>query len=100
MFSGRIRAEARAAGRALRVVRDGAGLEGVDGSLLLVDLNQAGALEAAMAWRDGREERKVIGFVSHVDTAMIASAREAGVDRVMARSQFVAELAGLLTGAR
>ena len=64
-----------------------------------MDLNQPGAIDAAGAWR-GRAGggADVIGFVSHVDTATIQKARAAGIDRVMARSQFVQVLPELLTG--
>ena len=41
-----------------------------------------------------------MGFVSHVDTPLILAAREAGVDEVMARSAFAANLAKILTQAR
>jgi CheY-like chemotaxis protein len=39
---------------------------------------------------------RVIGFFSHVRTDLRDAAREAGCDRVMPRSAFVANLAGLL----
>jgi len=37
---------------------------------------------------------RVIGFGSHVEAAALRSAREAGCDRVMPRSQFAKELEG------
>lgn len=40
-----------------------------------------------------------IGFVSHVQTDLIADARRAGVDQVLARSAFVTQLPELLQGA-
>ncbi len=44
---------------------------------------------------------RTIGFVSHVDSATIDAAREAGADDVMARSAFAGSLAEiLLAGAR
>ena len=42
---------------------------------------------------------KTLGYVSHVDTATIEAARAAGIDQVMARSAFVAELGNILTSA-
>jgi CheY-like chemotaxis protein len=39
-----------------------------------------------------------LGFVSHVQAELIAEAREAGVDQVMARSAFVTQLPQLLQG--
>ncbi|HLU25680.1 MAG TPA: hypothetical protein VKZ58_08230 [Longimicrobiales bacterium] len=41
----------------------------------------------------------VVAFVAHEDRAAIEAARQAGADRVMARSAFVRELPGLLRGA-
>lgn len=40
----------------------------------------------------------VIGFVSHVNRAAIDAAREAGADRILARSAFVRQLPALLRG--
>lgn len=40
----------------------------------------------------------VVAFASHQNTGAIAAAREAGADRVLARSAFVRELPGLLRG--
>ena len=37
------------------------------------------------------------GFVSHVNTALILAARQAGMDEVMARSAFAANLPQILT---
>src|ERR1700687_6112370 len=39
----------------------------------------------------------ILGFVSHVDSEVIASARAAGIDEVLARSAFTARLAEILT---
>ncbi len=103
MFSGKISAEARAAGVAIKMIRNPADLALVaqtTASLLIVDLNLADAIPAAAAW--GRAAgRSVVGFVSHVDAQTIAAAREAGIKQVLARSQFVAILPELMrTGAR
>jgi len=96
MFSGRIAAEARAASVAFKIVRDPAQLPSAgDGVLLLVDLNLPGATDAAAAWR-AAHSLPVVGFVSHVDAAAIAHAREVGLDKVMARSQFVSVLPEML----
>lgn len=40
---------------------------------------------------------RTVGFVSHTDTETIAAARAAGIDQVLARSAFVADLAEILT---
>ena len=44
---------------------------------------------------------RTVGFVSHVDSATIGAARAAGVDEIMPRSAFAAQLADvLLAGSR
>jgi hypothetical protein len=95
MFSSRITATARSLAIDVRVIRDPAALGNEPGKLLLVDLNLAGAIEAASAWRN-TTGGEAIGFVSHVDTETIAKARQEGLERVMARSGFVEALAGIL----
>src|SRR5258708_1060126 len=95
MFSGRIGATARAESAAIKMFRDPAKLAGEAGKRLIVDLNLEGAIPAAIAWKQA-SGGEVIGFVSHVDAASIAAAREGGLDRVMALSQFVQELPALL----
>lgn len=42
---------------------------------------------------------RTLGYVSHVDSATIAAAREAGIDQVLARSAFAAGLGEILTDA-
>ena len=95
MFSSRITATARAANAPVKLIRDPAALAGAEGRLLIVDLNQPDALEAAVAWKR-QSSGEVVGFVSHVDVDTIARARATGVDRVVARSQFVNVLSDLL----
>jgi hypothetical protein len=98
MFAGKITVAAGHAGIVVEMVRDPARLSDREGRQLIVDLNQDGALPAAVAWRQ-RSGRPVIGFVAHVDTATIAAARAAGIDRVLARSAFTTQLPELLCGA-
>ena len=81
----------------MRMVRDPAKLPAEGGKRLIVDLNQDGAIDAAVEWK-ARTGGAVVGFVSHVDTPTIAKAREAGVDQVLARSRFVEILSDLLKG--
>ena len=95
MFVGKITATAAGLGVAVRVVRDPAALADVDAPRLIVDLNQPGARDAAVAWQ-ARTGRPVTGFVAHVDVDLIAAARAAGIDQVMARSAFVRLLPTLL----
>ncbi|MGA3066622.1 MAG: hypothetical protein ABSF29_07220 [Tepidisphaeraceae bacterium] len=93
MFSGRIAAEARAAGAACKIVRDPTKLP-ADGRLLIVDLNLAGAIDAAAEWQKGGGT--VVAFVAHTDEHIISQAREAGIQRVLARGRFVQILPELL----
>jgi hypothetical protein len=95
LFSSRIAATARATNVRLQIVRDAQQLQKIPAGRLLVDLNQPGAIDAAVAWKNAHG-RRVIGFVSHVDAATIAAARAAGIEEVLARSQFVARLEELL----
>lgn len=95
MFVSRITSTAKATGTAIAVIRDPAALGDQSGRLLLVDLNLPGALETAAAWRQATQA-PVVGFVSHVDAQTIARARQAGLDRVMARSGFVEALPDIL----
>jgi DNA-binding response OmpR family regulator len=102
MFSGRILAEARAAGVSVKVIRDPAAVSSAssaDPMLMIADLNLPGAIAAAADWRN-RTAGTVVGFVSHVDAETIAQARDAGIDQVLARSRFVAILPDLLSGKR
>ena len=96
MFSSRISATARAANVPVKLLRDPAALAGAEGRLLIVDLNQPGALEAAVAWKRNASG-EVVGFVSHVDAETISRAKSAGIDRVIPRSRFVEVLPELLT---
>lgn len=106
MFSSRVTSTAASLGVAVKLLRDPALLSGEPGRRLLVDLNLPGAIEAAAAWKraggeanaaEGEGRRRVVtGFVSHVDAETIGRARAAGIDRVMARSQFVQVIPDLL----
>jgi hypothetical protein len=95
MFCSKITATASAANIPFKVIRDPAKLAGEVGDRLIVDLNQPQTIEAAAQWR-AATGRPAIGFVSHVDVEAIAAANAAGIDRVMARSQFVQQLPMLL----
>ncbi len=95
MFATRIRTAAKDLNVPIRMLRDPADLASAGGGRLVVDLNQDGAIAAAAAWR-AATGGVVIGFVSHVDVETVGRAREAGIDQVMARSQFVKVLPDLL----
>ena len=95
IFSSRITAEAKAAGAQVQILCKPEQLTEAQGDLLLVDLNLAGATQAAATWQQNTGHR-TIGFVSHIDSATIASAREAGFEEIMPRSRFIRVLPQLL----
>jgi CheY-like chemotaxis protein len=70
-------------------------------SLVIFDLNSVRMkpLEAIAALKGDPQLAGVrtLGYVSHVDTATIEAARAAGIDEVMARSGFTAQLPDILT---
>jgi CheY-like chemotaxis protein len=69
-------------------------------SALIIDLNHRSgkALEVLRTLKSDLKTKDiaVIGFVSHVQTDVIAAARDAGCDLVLARSAFVSQLPSLL----
>jgi DNA-binding NarL/FixJ family response regulator len=69
-------------------------------SALIIDLNHPSgkALEVLRALKSGLKTKDLaaIGFVSHVQEDLIAAARDAGCDLILARSAFVRQLPGLL----
>jgi DNA-binding NarL/FixJ family response regulator len=73
-------------------------------ALLIVDLNaRQGALEAVetLGKSGGAgNPRRVIAFLSHVQTDLAQKARAAGCEEVMPRSQFTQNLAEILRGAK
>ena len=72
-------------------------------SLVVFDLNSARldpmTVVAAMQADEALRHIRTIGYVSHVDGATIAAARQAGVGQVLARSAFVERLSEILTSA-
>lgn len=95
-FTSKITATAKAHALDYQVVRDPAQLGTTAGQILVVDLGLAGALPAAAGWKAAVGGR-VIAFASHVETALIHEARQAGLDQVLPRSAFTAQLDALLT---
>jgi len=73
-------------------------------ALLIVDLNaRQGALEAVETLGNpggSGNPRRVIAFLSHVQTDLAERARAAGCQQVMPRSQFTQNLAEILRGAK
>jgi hypothetical protein len=95
IFASKIRATAQSLGLGVKMVREPSKLGTEPGSRLIVDLNLADSLEAAVAWRSATGG-EVVAFVSHTDAATIEQARSAGLDQIMPRSQFVQLLPSLL----
>jgi len=99
LFASRITTTASGLGIAVRIVRDPQAVGERPARLLLVDLNLDGAIAAAARWHQLHGGR-VVGFVSHTDSATIQSAREAGIQHILARSALVQSLPALLVDAR
>jgi DNA-binding NarL/FixJ family response regulator len=103
LFGSKIRAAADAASAPLTMLRSSmdvaATLRDAGGSLLIVDLGASAAIDRI---RDVRAlpgpPIAIVAFASHVRGDLIADARAAGADRVLARSAFVAELPALVRG--
>lgn len=72
-------------------------------SLVIFDLNSARlkpmAVIAALKADPDLRSIRTLGYVSHVDSATIAAARQAGIDDVLARSAFSDRLPEILTSA-
>jgi len=62
---------------------------------LLADLGEPGVLAAVAAARQAGATR-VVGFLGHLQTDLMAEAAAAGVDEVLTRGQLVQRLDGLL----
>lgn len=108
MFSSRIRAAAAGGAADVRFARTAReALEQartLRPSLVLIDLN-GGPLDpldtiASLKAEPTLAGTRIVGFVSHVQGNLIAAARAAGIDEVMARSAFVAKLPELLGAGR
>ena len=105
MFTSKIRAAATRAGVTLTFARSSeAALSEIRKqapSLVIFDLNNPRTdpigTVAAMKKDAALASIPTVGFVSHVDSAVIAAAREAGVGEVMARSTFTERLGEILT---
>jgi len=107
LFTARVRAAAEAAGvRALLLSARTDPVPEIVGArpaLVLLDLDarwlDAPALIRELKANPATAATPVLAFASHVHAAAIAAAREAGADRVLARSAFVAQLPTLLQAA-
>ena len=72
-------------------------------SLVIFDLNSTRLkpMDAIAAIKGDPQLKgiRTLGYVSHVDSASIEAARQAGIDQVLARSAFVERLGEILTSA-
>jgi CheY-like chemotaxis protein len=97
IFASRIAGEARAQGVTIKAARSAEVLEQMAReqapSCVVLDLALAGPVIADVVkrLRTGMSPR-IIAYGSHVDTATLRAAREAGCDVVLPRSKFVEEL--------
>jgi CheY-like chemotaxis protein len=70
--------------------------------LLILDLNSARfeplTLLRTISSDDATKDVPTVGFLSHVQKDLAVAAREAGCDRVMARSAFTKDLSKILAG--
>jgi len=105
-FASKIRAVAEHLGRPIRFLRSNeAVIEAVRTdapALVIVDLHsqKVDAVELARSLKRNESSGQVslIGFYSHVETALRQAAEEAGYDRVLPRSAFTNQLADILNG--
>jgi DNA-binding NarL/FixJ family response regulator len=104
-FAVKIREAARQAGVAVHIMgaatyRAAIEKHVADGRIeaAILDLSSAAALDVIRELKREARTRSlpVIGFVSHVATDVIAAARAAGCDQVLARSAFTKQLPELL----
>lgn len=107
LFSSKIRTVAKQAGVDVTFARTPAEIlaqaRALKPVMVIFDLNSAKAdpinTVASMKRDPELSFIRTVGFVSHVDSATIAAARDAGTDEVMARSAFASQLAEILLSA-
>lgn len=96
-FMSRIASSAQAAQRTVQFLSSMSAVRAVQGfSLALVDLDADLDVPNAVLFLKGLGTGPIIAFGPHVDTDGRKAAREAGADRVLARSKFATELPNLL----
>jgi DNA-binding NarL/FixJ family response regulator len=107
LFSSKIRATAKQAGVDVSFARTPAEIleqaRAQRPALVIFDLNSGKtdpvATIAALKQDPELSSIRALGFASHVHTALIAAAREAGADQVLPRSAFAGNLADILLSA-
>ncbi|MBV8385239.1 MAG: hypothetical protein JOZ68_08105 [Acidimicrobiia bacterium] len=67
-------------------------LAGIEADLVVLDLTRPGAVDVLP-----RVQARTVGFCRHTMRDVIAAAEQAGCDRVLARSEFFADVAGALS---
>ncbi len=73
-------------------------LDGADADVVVVvDLSVAGAVDGIAALRAAGSTARVIAYGRHTNADALRDARQAGADRVLARSAFFADVTGALT---
>jgi len=103
IFATKIRSTAATLGVEVAIVRDRAAMLAHldDAATVVLDLNLDGddAVELIRLARARPSPPRIVAYCAHVDKDLATSAEEAGADRVMPRSQFVAVLPEILTNA-
>jgi CheY-like chemotaxis protein len=108
MFTSKIKTAAAQLGTPVAFARSSAAaleqMRAAKPSLVILDLNSARTdplgTVAAMKADPQLADVPTVGFVSHVQTDVIAAARNAGVSEVLPRSAFTMQLADILGRAR
>lgn len=99
-FLAKMKETAKQAGVALETAGTPAALaeaaQAAETSLLIVDLNARGSIEAIEVLHAAGNTLPVIAFFSHVQAELAERARVAGFEQVMPRSKFTRELAEIL----
>lgn len=98
IFSAKVSSTGAALNVPVRVVRTVADLA-PGASLLLVDLDADGAVDAINRCRTMVPTPRIVAFGPHVRADLFTMARDAGADEVLARSAFVTRLPELLQSA-
>lgn len=104
IFTSRITGTARDLGLTVKAARSAEALQGLvrqqEPSCVLIDLANPGLVIAELIRRlveNCPVRPRLVAYGSHVDTAGLRAAREAGCDLVLPRSKFVEELPQLLS---
>lgn len=100
IFASKLAATAKMSGVELELVpaaRAAARIEQAPPALAILDLHAKDAIALVGALKTAAPAVPVVGFFSHVETAVRRDALAAGADAALPRSQFVVKLAALLS---